>query len=78
MNSGQAEAMRKSSCVLSFCRVTASGGDYGCDSRYSARRLGAVQLDIRIDRYLIGRESLRQFGTTVKPGLLETVRAADG
>jgi 3-isopropylmalate dehydrogenase len=36
------------------------------------------QLDISVDQHPIGHESLRQFGATVKPGLLETVQAADG
>jgi 3-isopropylmalate dehydrogenase len=36
------------------------------------------QLNVQIDQHAVGHESLRQFGTTVKPGLLETVRAADG
>jgi 3-isopropylmalate dehydrogenase len=36
------------------------------------------QLDVRIEEHPVGHESLRQFGTTVAPGLLETVRAADG
>jgi len=36
------------------------------------------QLDIRIEEHPVGHESLRQFGTTVRQGLLETVRAADG
>jgi hypothetical protein len=36
------------------------------------------QLDVRLDPHPIGYDSLRQFGTTVKPGLLEAARAADG
>jgi 3-isopropylmalate dehydrogenase len=36
------------------------------------------QLRIEIEQHPIGHESLRQFGTTVKPGLLEMVRSADG
>ncbi len=36
------------------------------------------QLDIKLEQHPIGHESLRQFGTTVKPGLLDSVRAADG
>ncbi len=36
------------------------------------------QLNIRIDQHAVGHESLREFGTTVKPGLLDIVRAADG
>jgi 3-isopropylmalate dehydrogenase len=36
------------------------------------------QLDVRLDQHPIGYDSLRQFGTTVKPGLLEAASAADG
>jgi len=36
------------------------------------------QLGLEIEEHPIGHESLRRFGTTVRPGLLETVRAADG
>lgn len=36
------------------------------------------QLDVRIGEHPVGHASLKQFGTTVQPGLLETVRAADG
>ena len=36
------------------------------------------QLDVQIEEHPVGHESLRQFGTTVRPGLLEIVRAADG
>ncbi len=36
------------------------------------------QLGVEIDEHPVGHESLRKFGTTVQPGLLETVRAADG
>jgi 3-isopropylmalate dehydrogenase len=36
------------------------------------------QLNVQIDQHAVGHESLRQLGTTVKPGLLETVRSADG
>src|SRR5579864_5381342 len=36
------------------------------------------QLDVAIEEHPVGHESLRQFGTTVREGLLETVRAADG
>jgi len=36
------------------------------------------QLDVRIEEYPVGHESLRRFGTTVRPALLETVRSADG
>jgi 3-isopropylmalate dehydrogenase len=36
------------------------------------------QLDVQIEERPVGHVSLRQFGATVQPGLLETVRAADG
>src|SRR6201988_1907721 len=36
------------------------------------------QLDIQIEEHAVGHDSLRQFGTTVRQGLMETVRAADG
>src|SRR5579864_6482338 len=43
--------------------------------RAASRRF---QLDVAIEEHPVGHESLRQFGTTVREGLLETVRAADG
>jgi 3-isopropylmalate dehydrogenase len=36
------------------------------------------QLGVQIEEHPVGHESLRQFGTTVQPRLLEIVRAADG
>jgi 3-isopropylmalate dehydrogenase len=36
------------------------------------------QLGVAIEEHPVGHESLRKFGTTVQPGLLETVRSADG
>jgi 3-isopropylmalate dehydrogenase len=36
------------------------------------------QLGVAIEEHPVGHASLRQFGTTVQPGLLETVRSADG
>lgn len=36
------------------------------------------QLGVQIEERPVGHASLRQFGTTVQPGLLETVRSADG
>jgi 3-isopropylmalate dehydrogenase len=36
------------------------------------------QLGVQIEEHLVGHESLRQFGTTVQPRLLEIARAADG
>ena len=35
-------------------------------------------LNIRLDEHAVGHASLQQFGTTVRPGLLEIVRSADG
>src|SRR5450756_1413202 len=32
----------------------------------------------RLEQHAVGHESLQLFGTTVRPGLLETVRSADG
>ena len=36
------------------------------------------QLGVQIEEHSVGHESLRQFGTTVQPRLLEIARAADG
>src|SRR6202163_2381338 len=36
------------------------------------------QLNVQIEEYPVGHQSLQQFGATVRPGLLEIVRAADG
>src|ERR1700684_1143563 len=36
------------------------------------------QLGVQIEEHPVGHESLRQFGTTVQPRLLEIARAADG
>jgi 3-isopropylmalate dehydrogenase len=36
------------------------------------------QLDIEIEEYAVGHASLRHFGTTVRPELLDIVRSADG
>jgi 3-isopropylmalate dehydrogenase len=36
------------------------------------------QLNVQLDQHAVGHESLRMFGITVRPELLETVRAADG
>ncbi|OAF12286.1 isocitrate/isopropylmalate dehydrogenase family protein [Bradyrhizobium neotropicale] len=36
------------------------------------------QLNLRLEEHPIGHASLKQFGTTVQPGLLDVVRAADG
>jgi len=36
------------------------------------------QLGLELEEHAVGHASLAQFGATVRPGLLETVRAADG
>jgi 3-isopropylmalate dehydrogenase len=36
------------------------------------------QLNVQLDQHAVGHESLQMFGTTVRPELLATVRAADG
>jgi 3-isopropylmalate dehydrogenase len=36
------------------------------------------QLGVQIEEHPVGHESLRKFGTTVQPSLLETARSADG
>ncbi len=36
------------------------------------------QLDLRLEEHTVGHASLQQFGATVRPGLLEAVRGADG
>jgi len=36
------------------------------------------QLNVQIEEHPVGHASLRQFGATVRPGLLEIVRSADG
>jgi 3-isopropylmalate dehydrogenase len=36
------------------------------------------QLKLQIERHPVGHESLKKFGATVKPGLLDMVRSADG
>jgi 3-isopropylmalate dehydrogenase len=36
------------------------------------------QLNVQLEEHAVGHESLQMFGTTVRPGLLEIVRSADG
>src|SRR3981081_67127 len=36
------------------------------------------QLNVQLEEHAVGHESLQQFGATVRPGLLEIVRSADG
>jgi len=43
--------------------------------RAAARRF---DLDIEVEEHPVGHESLRQFGATIRPGLLDIVRSADG
>jgi 3-isopropylmalate dehydrogenase len=39
---------------------------------------GRFGLNLRLEEHPVGHASLRQFGATVRPGLLETVQSADG
>src|ERR1700688_1904341 len=39
---------------------------------------GRFQLNVEIEEHPVGHQSLQQFGATVRPGLLEIVKAADG
>src|SRR5665647_1857417 len=36
------------------------------------------QLGLQLEEHAVGHESLRLFGATVRPGLLEIVRSSDG
>ncbi|HEY4834309.1 MAG TPA: isocitrate/isopropylmalate family dehydrogenase, partial [Bradyrhizobium sp.] len=36
------------------------------------------QLNVQIEEHAVGHASLQKFGATVRPGLLEIVRNADG
>jgi 3-isopropylmalate dehydrogenase len=36
------------------------------------------QLNLQLEQHAVGHESLRQFGATVRPGLLEIARSAEG
>jgi 3-isopropylmalate dehydrogenase len=36
------------------------------------------QLNVKLEEHAVGHASLQKFGATVRPGLLETVRSADG
>jgi 3-isopropylmalate dehydrogenase len=65
-------------------RIVVLPGD-GIGPEITAAALGVLraasdrfELGIDIEQHVVGHESLRQFGTTVKPGLLETVRSANG
>src|SRR6478752_9293715 len=39
---------------------------------------GRFGLNLQLEEHAVGHASLRQFGATVRPGLLETVQSADG
>jgi 3-isopropylmalate dehydrogenase len=65
-------------------RIVALPGD-GIGPEIATATLGVLHaasarfdLDLRIDQHAVGHESLKQFGTTVRPELLDIVRAADG
>jgi 3-isopropylmalate dehydrogenase len=65
-------------------RIVALPGD-GIGPEIASATLGVLHaasarfdLDLRIDQHAVGHESLRQFGTTVRPELLDIVRGADG
>jgi 3-isopropylmalate dehydrogenase len=65
-------------------RIVALPGD-GIGPEISAATLGVLHaasakfgLDLAIEQHAVGHDSLRQFGTTVRPELLDIVRAADG
>ncbi len=65
-------------------RIVVLGGD-GIGPEITAATLNILRavsarfdLNVQIEEYPVGHESLRQFGATVRPGLLDTVRAADG
>src|SRR5258706_6604651 len=65
-------------------RVLVLGGD-GIDPEFTAARLvvlneavGRFKLDIDIEEDVVGHESLKRYGTTVRADILERARAADG
>ncbi len=65
-------------------RIVVLPGD-GIGPEIAAATLNVLQvaserfnLDLRIEQHAVGHASLREFGATVRPGLLETVRSADG
>ena len=39
---------------------------------------GRYQLNVKLEEHAVGHASLKQFGATVRPGLLDIVRSADG
>jgi 3-isopropylmalate dehydrogenase len=65
-------------------RIVVLGGD-GIGPEITAATLGVLRaasarfdLDLKLEEHAIGHASLKQFGATVRPGLLEIVRSADG
>src|SRR5579883_755208 len=65
-------------------RIIVLPGD-GIGPEITAATLSVLQaasdrfgLDVQIEERPVGHESLRRCGTTVPPGVLEKVRAADG
>ena len=65
-------------------RIVVLRGD-GIGPEISAATLNVLQvasrrfeLNIQLEEHAVGHESLQQFGATVRPGLLEIVRSADG
>jgi 3-isopropylmalate dehydrogenase len=65
-------------------RIVVLGGD-GIGPEIAAATLNVLrtaserfQLNVQVDEHAVGHESLEQFGATVRPGLLDIVRSADG
>jgi 3-isopropylmalate dehydrogenase len=65
-------------------RIVVLGGD-GIGPEITAATLDVLRaasarfdLDLKLEEHAIGHASLKQFGATVRPGLLEIVRSADG
>src|ERR1700726_769277 len=65
-------------------RIVVLGGD-GIGPEIAAATLGVLRaasarfgLNLQIEEHAVGHESLQMFGTTVRPGLLDIVRNADG
>jgi len=65
-------------------RIVVLGGD-GIGPEITAATLNILRavsarfdLNVGIEEHPIGHQSLRQFGATVRPGLLDIVRSADG
>jgi 3-isopropylmalate dehydrogenase len=65
-------------------RIVVLPGD-GIGSEIAAATSGVLRavserfdLDVRLEEHAVGHASLQQFGATVRPGLLEIVRSADG